>query len=197
MPQSPGGGWTAASLYNHQVGMPAFFKGQGNDYFQGASTVKLTGLGHILNNAGYNSKYIIGNKEFAGNSDILSAYGIPVISEVNSIGKYQKVGNGLHDHDLFNEAKLQIKQFQKDKDKPFALFLSTINTHSPNGIYDKNMEQFISNKDNGIEFSNFLLGGSRKLYCCSTQETRNRSGIYARSQSMAARTHIRGPAHLY
>ncbi len=153
MPESPGGDWTAGSLYNHQVGMPAFFKDQENNSFQGASTVKLTGLGHILNNAGYNSKYIIGNKEYAGKSDILSAYGIPVISEVNSIGKYQKVKNGLHDHDLFNEAKLQIKQFQKDKDKPFALFLLTMNTHFPNGVYDKNMEQFISKKDNDIEFS--------------------------------------------
>ena len=64
MPSSPGGSWTSGSLYNHQVGMPAFFKGQGNDFFQGSTNAKLTGLGHILNKAGYNSKYIVGNAEF-------------------------------------------------------------------------------------------------------------------------------------
>ena len=153
MPQSPGGGWTAASLYNYQVGMPAFFKGQGNDFFQGTTDVKLTGLGNILNKAGYNSKYIVGNAEFAGMSDVLNAYNIPTISQDNALGKYPKVKNGFNDYDLFEEAKLQIKEFQKDDDKPFALFLSTVNTHFPKGIYDKRMEKFISKKDNNLEFS--------------------------------------------
>jgi hypothetical protein len=40
---------------------------------------------------------------------------------------------------LFQEAKLQINEFQKDSNKPFTLFLSTINTHFPKGIYDKRM----------------------------------------------------------
>jgi phosphoglycerol transferase len=153
MPQSPGGGWTAASLYSHQVGIPAFFKGQGNEAFQGISNVKLTGLGHILNKAGYNSKYIIGNPSFAGIADLLNAYKIPTVSENNSIGIYQKISWGLNDYDLFKEAKLQVKEFQKDSNTPFALFISTINTHFPNGIYDKRMEEFISKKNNHLEFS--------------------------------------------
>jgi phosphoglycerol transferase len=153
MPQSPGGGWTAASLYSYQVGVPAFFKGQGNDYFQGVSNVKLTGLGHILNKAEYNIKHIIGKPEFAGKEDLLNAYKIPIVSEKNSIGKYQRIGWGINDYDLFNEAKLQIKEFQKDNNKPFALFISTVNTHFPNGIYDKRMEKFISKKNNHFEFS--------------------------------------------
>ncbi len=153
-PYGPGGGWTAASLYNHQVGMPAFFKGQGNAFFQGTTDVKLTGLGHILKKAGYNSKYLTGNKEFAGISDILTAYGIQVISEKNSIGKeYPKVSCGLNDFDLFQEAKLQLKTLTKDKDKPFALFISTVNSHFPNGIYDKRMEKFVPKRKNKLEFS--------------------------------------------
>lgn len=88
MPPSPGGGWTAASLYNQQVGMPAFFKGQGNEIFQGAIGVQLTGLGHILKAAGYDSRYILGKKEFGGMSELLTAYGITSISEKNSIGTY-------------------------------------------------------------------------------------------------------------
>lgn len=153
MPVSPGGDWTAASLYSHQVGIPAFFKGQGNAFFQGTRDVKLIGLGHILAKAGYNSKYIVGNAEFAGMADVLNAYGIPTVSQDNSLGKYPKVCNGFNDHDLFEEAKLQIMELKKEKKKPYALFLSTINTHFPNGIYDKGMEQFISKKENDLEFS--------------------------------------------
>ena len=153
MSVGPGGGWTAGSLYKHQVGMPAFFKGQGNDFFQGTTSVKLTGLGHVLNKAGYNSKYIVGNAEFAGMADILTAYGISIISADNSIGKYPKVANGFNDYDLFNETKLQINELRKNKNKPFALFLSTINTHFPNGIYDKRMEKFITKRENNLEFS--------------------------------------------
>lgn len=153
MTQIPGADNTAASLYTYQVGIPAFFKGQLNSFFQGTTDVKLTGLGHILKEAGYNSKYIVGNAEFAGMSDILTVYGIPVVSQDNSLGKYPKVRYGFNDYDLFKEAKLQIDVFKRDKDKPFALFLSTINTHFPNGIYDKRMEKFISKKENILEFS--------------------------------------------
>lgn len=153
MPQSPGGNWTAASLYNYQVGMPAFFKGQANELFQETVNVKLVGLGHVLNKAGYNSRCIVGNAEFAGKSDLLSAYNIPVVSQDNVIGQYPKVPNGLHDYDLFQEAKLQIKELKKNKNKPFALFLLTVNTHFPKGIYDKRMEKFISPKDNCLEFA--------------------------------------------
>ena len=153
MPVGYGGNWTAGSLYSYQVGMPAMFKGLSNENFRGVTSVKLTGLGHILNKAGYDIKYLVGNAEFAGMADILHAYGIPVVSEDNTFGKYPDVPNGLHDYDLFQEAKLQIKELQKDKNRPFALFMSTINSHFPNGIYDKRMEQFISKRENDLEFS--------------------------------------------
>lgn len=152
MPQLPGAGWTAGSLYSHQVGIPAFFKGNGNAFFQEATDVKLTGLGHILNVAGYQSRYLIGNDAFAGTSDLLSVYGIQTVSEKNSLGNnYEKVHWGFHDLDLFREAKLQIKEF--DNDKPFALFLSTVNTHFPNGIYDKRMEKMVPRSSRKLEFS--------------------------------------------
>ncbi|MDH5765774.1 MAG: sulfatase-like hydrolase/transferase [Gammaproteobacteria bacterium] len=150
---APGGGWTAASLYNHQVGVPAFFSGQGNDYFQGVSDVKLTGLGHILNEAGYNSAYIVGNAEFAGMADILSAYKIPVVSDDNTIGDYPISHWGFNDYDLFQEAKLQVKKYNNNNGKPFAIFISTINSHFPGGIYDKRMEKFVPKRKDGIEFA--------------------------------------------
>lgn len=173
MPASPGGGWTAASLYNQQVGMPAFFKGQGNEIFQGTINVQLTGLGHILKAAGYDSRYLVGKKEFGGMSDLLTAYGIPSISERNSIGKYLYRRAGLFDLDLFREAKLQLQALKKE-DVPFALFLSTVNTHFPKGIYDKRMEKFIQKGGSDLEFSvsaaDYLINNfinhlkSKKLY---------------------------------
>lgn len=152
MSVSPGAGWTAGSLYSHQVGMPAFFKGHGNSYFQGTTNVKLTGLGHILKKAGYSTRYLIGNPDFAGISDLLKAYGIPIVSEKNSFGKYPKFHLGLQDLDIFREAKLQVDDLKK-QNKPFALFLSTINTHFPSGIYDKRMKEFVSEKENAMDFS--------------------------------------------
>lgn len=159
----PGGNWTAGSLYCHQVGMPAFFKDPVNSSFQRAVEVKLTGLGHILKEAGYNRRYLMGNAAFAGMSDILNAYGISVVSQENTLGKYPiDVNIGLNDYDLFSEAKLQLKELRADKKKPFALFLSTINTHFPRGIYDKRMERYVRKRENDLEFSvsavDYLVG---------------------------------------
>ncbi|MEH6552249.1 MAG: sulfatase-like hydrolase/transferase [Pseudomonadales bacterium] len=151
MPVGPGGGWTAGALYKQQVGMPAFFQGQGNDFFQGVSGVKLTGLGHVLSAAGYQSKYLIGNPEFAGIDDILSAYGIEVVSEKNSLGNYPYSPVGLHDYDLFTEAKQQIGRL-KQNGAPFALFMSTVNTHFPSGIMDERLTEFVPVRDNQLEF---------------------------------------------
>ena len=169
MPVAPGSGWTAGSLFTHQVGLPAFinmedksFKskngyinegGRGNNLFQGTKDNKLVGLGNILSNAGYDYRYLMGNIEFAGIEDLLKSYGYKTISEKNSIGKYEHIIMGLNDLDLFNEAKLQIDDLSKNKNNPFALFISTINSHFPTGIYDKRMEQYISKKDNSLEFS--------------------------------------------
>ncbi|MBE0499463.1 MAG: sulfatase-like hydrolase/transferase, partial [Campylobacterales bacterium] len=104
----------------------------------------------------------VGNSEFAGMSDLLTAYGIKVVSQNNCLGEYPKAHCGFNDFDLFQEAKKQIKEFEKTKDKPFALFMSTINTHFPNGIYDKRMEQFISASEDNLEFSvsavDYLVG---------------------------------------
>ena len=162
MPMSPGATFTSSSLYSYQVGVPAYFKGQGNYDFQGIDSVKLTGVGHILQKAGYRSRYLIGNAEYAGTSDLLQAYHIKTISEKNALGKYPQVENGLHDYDLFEEAKLQIEEFGKEPDRPFALFMSTINTHFPQGIYDKRMEKFVSKREDAVEFSvsavDYLVG---------------------------------------
>jgi len=160
-PESPGSKWTSASLYTHQVGMPAFFKGSGNEFFQNSSEVKLTGLGHILNKAGYKTTYFMGNPESAGIKDILTAYTIDIMSEDSFDGKYPDYGWGLHDYDLFNEAKVALKEL-KNKKEPFAFFMSTVSTHFPKGIYDIRMKEFVPERNDSLEFSvaslDYMLG---------------------------------------
>jgi len=70
-----------------------------------------------------------------------------------TLGTYPEAPNGLHDYDLFQEARLQIEKLRRNEKKPFALFISTINTHFPEGIYDQRMEQFVPKNDNTLEFS--------------------------------------------
>lgn len=149
--QTVGASWTSASLYAHQVGVPAFFKAQGNNNFKDITYARLTGLGNVLDKAGYNTRYIIGKKEFGGIDDILKAYNIKAISEKNSLGKYKQIFQyGFGDYDIFNEAKLWIKKFKQEK-KPFALFVSTLNTHYPNGVYDGRMKKFVSKRHSTLE----------------------------------------------
>ncbi len=161
MPILQGTGWTAGSMYAHQVGVPALFKGQGNDFFQGVENVRLTGLGHVLSRAGYFTRYLIGKPEFAGTTDLLGAYKLPVVSEHNSLGQYPETRAGLNDLDLFEEAKLQVRQ-AVSKRQPFAIFMSTINSHYPAGIHDSRMEGLVDTTLEGLEFSvaslDYLVG---------------------------------------
>ena len=96
-------------------------------------------------------------KDPAGKGDILQAYGIETIDGSNSIGQYKD----FHDLDLFQEARLQIERLTQSG-RPFALFLYTLNTHFPNGIYDARMKQFIAREDDGMEFAaasiDYLIG---------------------------------------
>ena len=151
---SPGTGWTAASLYAYQAGMPGWHD---NDLFRHASESRITGLGTVLAAAGYDMKALMKVKDLAGKDGILTAYGIETIDASNSIGQYKD----FYDLDLFQEARLQIERLTQSP-RPFALFLTTFNTHFPNGIYDARMKQFIDREDDGMEFAaasvDYLIG---------------------------------------
>ncbi len=152
MHQIPGTGWTAASMYAVQTGFPAFFSGHQNDLFQHALDARLLGLGQVLTRAGYRCLYIMGRPEFAGELDILSLYGFRVVSERNCIGRYPEAPTRLYDMDVFNEAKLQLEQLTSDE-RPFALFISTGDSHFPDGIHDPRMEGVVGGSRKGLLFS--------------------------------------------
>lgn len=163
--QSRGGSWTSASMYSYLVGVPALFKQSGNSIFQQSKSSDLVGLGDVLKKANYSTKYILSKSKVSGMNDLIKSSNIKLIDDKNSIGNYKKhkMGLDMHDYDVFNEAKLQLQEFKKSGDK-FALFISTLDTHFPNGIVDERMENFIDkeNYKTDLEFCiasvDYLIG---------------------------------------
>ncbi|MGB5554800.1 MAG: sulfatase-like hydrolase/transferase [Flavobacteriaceae bacterium] len=151
MQQSPAGGWTSASLYTFISGVPAFFGLHGNRVFQNNYDNKLTTLADVLINAGYDIQYFIGNKEYSGIDDMLKTFGFTVKSEKDFETKYEKLVWGIHDKDLFEEFKKELEK-KKNSERPFAMFLSSISTHFPNGVLDKRLEEDLSPQPSNLEF---------------------------------------------
>ncbi len=166
MHQNPGSGWTSGSMYTTITGMPAFFKSTGNEVFQNTYQSKIASLGDVFEKAGYTYSYLLGNKEFSGIQDMLGTYGFEVISEKNLDTVYPKFSWGLHDKDLFYEAKKHLRKRQKQA-QPFALFLSTISSHFPDGVYDERWEGIIPSQPSQLEFmtaaSDYMVGDFMKF----------------------------------
>lgn len=148
IPMGMGSSWTTASMYTYMTGMPFLIGGMNTTPLSNAKQTKLVSLGDVLHKADYQTRYIIGSPTFAGIGHIISMFGIDIVSEKNYPGEYPEAPFGLYDKDTFDIAKKQVDELSKS-DKPFALFISTISTHAPNGFYDKRMESVIDkNKDN-------------------------------------------------
>jgi len=152
-----GSEWTSGSLYTYMTGMPAYFNIHGNSIFKTSFNSQITSLSHVLKKAGYTMSFITNDAKFSGTEDMLLALGIKDIIDQNSFGE----DISLHDKDLFNQAKLFLNA-KKHTDQPFALFLSTIDTHFPNGYYDNRMRKHLSPQNTNLEFSvsavDYLVG---------------------------------------
>ena len=158
-----GAGWTSGSLYTLLTSIPAKYptKDNGNYWFQSIEKFKIPTLGKILSHAGYKSVYLMSTPEVSGTEYLLKANYFEVVSEKNNLGYFKST----HDLDLFNEAKQQVLKLNS-KNKPFALFISTIDTHFPKGKFDKNMQNILNKQyadyDNPINFSiesvDYLIG---------------------------------------
>ncbi|MDT7832998.1 sulfatase-like hydrolase/transferase [Flavobacteriaceae bacterium S356] len=146
MTPSKGSEWTSGSLYTSLTGLPAYFGVQGNSIFQKAFHSNITGISHILEKAGYEMTYISSSEaEFSGVQELLHTFQIDNIVDQFSHGK------GFRDKDVFEAAKKRIKSYDTQQ-TPFMLFISTVDTHFPNGIYDDRMEKYISPKENDLQF---------------------------------------------
>ncbi|TEA26764.1 hypothetical protein O970_07350 [Candidatus Schmidhempelia bombi str. Bimp] len=151
LPMGIGSSWTTASMYTYMTGIPFLIGELTTMPMKETKALQLVSLGDVLSRAGYQTKYIMGSPNFAGMGHIISLFGIPVISEATYPNQYPSAPFGLYDRDIFDVAKRQINELTQTK-QPFALFISTVSTHAPNGFEDKRMQQYISPQSNNMDF---------------------------------------------
>lgn len=150
--QNFGSEWTSGSLYTYLTGFPAFFGGHANEIFETAYKSDINSITYALEKADYTMTYMNGDANHSGVKEILNTLNIDkVIDRQNSEGNHTFSFYGLRDKDLFDLAKNEVKELKQEED-PFALIISTTDTHFPNGIYDDRFEGIIGEKDSELEF---------------------------------------------
>lgn len=151
MPMSAGSTWTTASMYTYMTGVPFLIGEHSTSPLKNANSTKLVTLGDVLKQAGYQTRYVMAGPEFASIGHTAEVVGMQVVSEKNYPGKYPNAPFGLYDKDILDIAEQQIQEM-KNNDKPFALFVSTVSTHAPNGFNDERMTSVISPKHDNMSF---------------------------------------------
>lgn len=151
--QNNGSSWTSGSLYTYLTGFPAYFGGSGNSIFQSAFHSNISSITHALKIANYRTTYINGNTEHSGVNSMLSVLGIgKIIDTKNTPNSGYESDYGLRDKEVFQYAKNELDVLE-ESNQPFAIFISTTDTHFPDGIYDQRMKSVISPKSSNLEFS--------------------------------------------
>src|SRR5699024_2688844 len=152
MTMGAGSSWTVGSMYTYMTGIPLFYGGWQTNPFQQAAQIQLPNLGYILQQAGYQTRYVLGMPDFAGMGDANRLFGIDVVSEQTYPQRYPTAPFGLYDRDVFNLAKHELDKMRTST-KPFALFISTVSTHAPEGFPDPRMTKLVAPRDNDFEFA--------------------------------------------
>ncbi|NOG58192.1 MAG: sulfatase-like hydrolase/transferase [Bacteroidetes bacterium] len=145
MDENVGAGWTSGSLYAYMTGFPAFFGAESNNIFQGSYYSEVTSLVEVFNKANYETTFITSDAQFSGTEDMLNAFNIDLVIDKTILKER------VRDKDLFEVSK-DIVSEKSNLDKKFALFISTLDTHFPDGIYDERMEEFVSKRESSYEF---------------------------------------------
>lgn len=157
-----GCGWTSASLYTSLTGFPAYFGIGGANLFSNVYDTKISSITHALKKAGYHIAFISGDTDHAGTIDMLKTF------EFNEVLDYKNTKTtgfesnyGLRDKEIMELAQAKVLNFHEDE-KLFALYVSTIDTHFPNGIYDQRFEEILPPQKSEIEFMvsviDYLIG---------------------------------------
>ncbi len=140
-----GSSWTSGSLYTCLTGFPAFFGVDGNAIFQTAHHSEISSIGNVFEKAGYKTTFLIENARFSGTQEMLHTF------KIDNIIDKELLGGKARDKDLFDRAKLEIQSNVSNKN-PFVIFISTVDTHFPDGILDERMKAFVSPKKSDLEF---------------------------------------------
>jgi phosphoglycerol transferase len=136
--QLPGTGWTIGGLTASLCGLPLFTPSQGNSmsgmerFLPGA-----TCIGDLLAERGWSLTYLTGSSaEFAGTGKLFNSHGFQHVLGLeqlrDQVPQDDPQGWGITDDELFGLAYDRFEQSSRN-DKPFGLFISTIDTHPPTG----------------------------------------------------------------
>lgn len=141
--QTFGTGWTIAGTIAYLCGIPLNIPIEGNSFNKKHFLSSATCVSDILQNLGYKQIYFSGlNSKFAGTKFLFESHGV----EVRDLAYFQaqdllpkRLPKSLQGAWDLKDAK--IFEFAKDyvnsADEPFALYISTIDTHSPYGWVDQ------------------------------------------------------------
>ncbi len=134
----PGTTWTMGGVVASQCGVPlAAPQGQGNEFGRYSSFLPgATCLGDELTRLGYDLRFVQGaSLDFAGKGKFLSAHGFGTVLGLHELAKPDETlsGWGRYDTHTFAEALDQFRNASA-ADKPFGLFLLTVDTHPPAGF---------------------------------------------------------------
>ncbi len=145
-----GTGWTIAGMVASQCGIPLVTPNGNRNSMSGMDQF-LPGaecIGDILDETGYDLNYMGGAiLDFAGKGKFYSTHGF------NRVEGYRKFVGALDDPDykhpwgLYDDSLLTLAKRRFDElsstDKPFGLFLLTVDTHHPNGYRAKSCQYLI------------------------------------------------------
>lgn len=137
--QVAGTGWTIAGMVASQCGIPLVTPSHDNSMSGMDSFLANAGcLGDLLAEQNYNLSYLGGASiEFAGKGKFFFTHGFSEVlgrdqlSELLPDKSYQS-GWGLFDDTLFDSALDKLNELSANE-KPFGLFLLTLDTHHPDG----------------------------------------------------------------
>ena len=152
--QVTGTSWTAGGMIAQTAGIPLTTSVNMNEYVgYDYYLPKITNLGDILNDAGYNQEIIMGSdSSFAGKDTYFKTHGKYTIKDLNAakkeklISKNYNVNWGFEDSILFEYAKSELKRISKES-KPFNMTLLTSNTHFPDGYTELDCEKISEKND--------------------------------------------------
>lgn len=151
---SYGSGWTIGALYATQTGFPCIFGHGGNDVFNKINSNNMVSYAKVIKKAGYTNLFLSNSDlSFGGTGNLMKILGYDVKGKEDFDVKGVKTAWGVHDYDLFEQAKIEYDKLSK-KNKPFNLTMLTVDTHFPKGIPDERMQSFVQVPFNReLEFS--------------------------------------------
>ncbi|RDU58378.1 hypothetical protein CQA42_00890 [Helicobacter sp. MIT 99-5507] len=146
--------WTIAGTISYLCGVPLSLPIDssvifGDRYINRTEFLPhLTCISDILKQNNYNQMAFIGyESSFAGSKYFFASHNIDILDE----GYFKKYGEikygywGIKDSLIFKFAKQYLKDYKSNK--PFVLYIPTVDTHYPGGFTDK---QYCGNLDNNL-----------------------------------------------